>query len=60
MFIAIKQYYYRYLIRRSARALDHLDDIMTLAGYNRTQRRQFWRALTNKVVMRSNVFNELK
>ena len=55
----IKRMYFRVWVRWGIKVLETLDDRMILAGYDRTYRRQFWRAFTAKQGNRKYVLDRL-
>jgi len=44
---------------RALRLLEYLDKKMDIKGYNRNQRRQFWRDFSKNSQLRTEIFNEL-
>jgi len=51
--------YRKWQVNRSLRVLDALDWHMTKAGWNRHERRRFWREFIKKQEVRTEVFNKL-
>ena len=56
---AIRTRYWKWRVNRSIRVLDELDWNLKRAGYNRTDRRRFWREFTKKQEIRTEVFNRM-
>jgi len=48
----IRMWFARRMLQRGTRVIESLDDTMVAAGYNRTQRRQFWRDFIKKQTTR--------
>jgi hypothetical protein len=52
--------YWANRVTRAAHVLRNLNETMRNAGYNRAQRRQFWRNFVSKETIRDSVIEEME
>ena len=56
---AVRVWWWKRRINRSIRVLDELDWNLKRVGWNRQQRRRFWREFQKKQEVRTAVFNKM-
>jgi len=58
--MVIRKKWYNHRLSQAAKTLQRLDGLMVKAGWPRDKKRQFWRSIVNKKVVRDVVFTNME